>query len=63
MTPMLTITGPGALWTSRSPARDDPRHDPDPDAYAMFAGAVAARYRDGRRQHPGFVITVRPWSR
>ncbi len=44
--PLLTITGPGPLWTSRDPARDDPRYEPDPAAYADFARAVALRYGD-----------------
>jgi hypothetical protein len=42
--PILTITGPGPLWTSRRAERGDPRYDPDPGAFADFAGAVAARY-------------------
>ena len=31
MEPMLTITGPGPLWTSRRAERGDPRYDPDPE--------------------------------
>jgi hypothetical protein len=46
MEPLLTITGPGPLWTSRRAERGDPRYDPDPEAYAAFAGDVAARYGD-----------------
>ena len=46
MEPLLTITGPGPLWTSRRSERGDPRYDPDPEAYAEFAGAVAERYGD-----------------
>jgi hypothetical protein len=46
MKPILTITGPGPLWTSRRAERGDPRYDPDPDAFAAFAGEVAARYGD-----------------
>lgn len=46
MEPLLTITGPGPLWTSRRSERGDPRYDPDPEAYAKFAGEVAARYGD-----------------
>ena len=46
MEPILTITGPGPLWTSRRAERGDPRYDPDPGAFADFAGEVAARYGD-----------------
>jgi hypothetical protein len=46
MKPLLTITGPGPLWSSRQAERGDPRWDPDPDLFADFAGAVAARYGD-----------------
>jgi hypothetical protein len=41
---MLTITGPGPVWTSRSPGRGNPRYTPDPARYAAFATAVASRY-------------------
>jgi hypothetical protein len=41
---MLTVSGPGPLWTSRSPARGNPRYKPDPAEYADFATAVARRY-------------------
>ena len=44
--PILTITGPGPLWTSRRAERGDPRYDPDPGAFADFAREVAARYGD-----------------
>jgi hypothetical protein len=43
---MLTITGPGPLWTSSEPAKRNPRWKPAPKAYAAFSRAVAARYRD-----------------
>ncbi|WP_028066472.1 hypothetical protein [Solirubrobacter soli] len=46
MQPLLTITGPGPLWSSRRSERGDPRWDPDPALFADFAGAVAARYGD-----------------
>jgi hypothetical protein len=46
MKPLLTITGPGPLWSSRRAERGDPRYDPDPGYYAEFAGAVAERYGD-----------------
>ena len=41
---MLTVTGPGPLWTSRNPAHGDPRWRPDPRQFAHFATAVARRY-------------------
>jgi hypothetical protein len=46
MKPLLTITGPGPLWSSRRAERGDARWDPDPAAFAEFAGAVAQRYGD-----------------
>jgi hypothetical protein len=46
MKPLLTITGPGPLWSSRRAERGDPRYDPDPELYADFARAVAERYGD-----------------
>jgi hypothetical protein len=42
---MLTITGPGPLWTSRSPRRHNPVYDPNPIEFARFARAVARRYQ------------------
>ena len=41
---MLTVSGPGPVWTSRSPGRGNPRYKPDPAAFADFATAVATRY-------------------
>ena len=41
---MLTVSGPGPVWTSRSPGRHNPRYRPDPAEYADFATAVATRY-------------------
>jgi hypothetical protein len=41
---MLTVTGPGPVWSSRSPGRGNPRYRPDPRKYAAFATAVASRY-------------------
>ncbi len=41
---MLTVSGPGPVWTSRSPARRNPRYRPDPAEYADFVTAVATRY-------------------
>lgn len=46
MEPLLTITGPGPLWTSRRAERGDARYDPDVKEFAAFAGRVAARYGD-----------------
>jgi hypothetical protein len=42
---MLTITGPGPLWTSRAPSRHNPLYDPDPIEFSRFARAVARRYK------------------
>src|SRR3954453_12667134 len=44
MKPILTITGPGPLWTSRYPGKKKPGYSPSPTAYASFAKAVATRY-------------------
>jgi len=46
MEPLLTVTGPGPLWSSRRGERGDPRWDPSPAYFAEFAGAVAERYGD-----------------
>ena len=43
---MLTVTGPGPLWTSRVPARHNPRWLPNATEFGRFAHAVASRYRD-----------------
>jgi hypothetical protein len=43
---MLSITGPGPLWTSLAPQRHNPRYKPSPRLFAQFARAVATRYRD-----------------
>ena len=43
---MLSVTGPGPLWTSRAPRRRNPRYKPSPALFAKFARAVATRYRD-----------------
>ena len=43
---MLTVTGPGPLWTSRKPSLRNPRYKPDPRLFGQFARAVAARYGD-----------------
>ena len=41
---MLTVSGPGPVWTSREPKRRNPRYKPDPEKFAAFAYRVAARY-------------------
>jgi hypothetical protein len=43
---MLSVTGPGPLWTSRAPRRHNPRYKPNPQLFAKFARAVATRYGD-----------------
>ncbi len=43
---MLTVTGPGPLWSSRSPKRRNPRHKPNAAAFGDFARAAATRYAD-----------------
>jgi hypothetical protein len=43
---MLSITGPGPLWTSLAPKRRNPRYKPSPALFAKFARAVATRYGD-----------------
>jgi len=44
MNVILTVTGPGPVWTSRSPAKRNPRFKPSPAKFAVFARAVAGRY-------------------
>jgi hypothetical protein len=41
---MLTVTGPGPLWASRSPRLRNPRWWPRATDFGAFARAVAARY-------------------
>ena len=43
---MLTVTGPGPVWTSRGRPRRRGAYKPDPRAFAAFARAVATRYGD-----------------
>jgi hypothetical protein len=43
---MLTVTGPGPVWTSRVPSRHNPRYLPNATEFGRFAHAVATRYRD-----------------
>ena len=45
MRPMVTITGPGPLWTSGDTRKRNPLWKPKPADYASFARAVATRYR------------------
>ena len=42
---MLTITGPGPVWTSSEPTKNEGRWKPSPTEYASFARAVATRYK------------------
>jgi hypothetical protein len=42
---IIQITGPGPVWASLSPGRDNPRWKPRGRAFARFAGSVAGRYR------------------
>jgi len=42
--PLLTITGPGPLWSSSDPERGSARYRPDPALFTAFAKAVALRY-------------------
>jgi hypothetical protein len=41
---MLTVSGPGPVWSSTSPAKHNPRYKPDSAKFAAFARAVALRY-------------------
>jgi hypothetical protein len=43
---MLSITGPGPVWTSSEPRLRNPRHKPRPADFRDFARAVATRYGD-----------------
>ena len=42
--PLLTVTGPGPLWSSSDPERGSARYRPAPGLFANFAIAVARRY-------------------
>jgi hypothetical protein len=44
LTPILSVTGSGPLWSSRVPALGNPRYLPDPAQFGAFATAVARRY-------------------
>ena len=35
---MLSVTGPGPLWTSRAPRLRNPRYKPDPRLFGRFVG-------------------------
>ncbi len=41
---VLTVTGPGPVWSSQAPARRDGRYKPSPARFGAFAAAVARRY-------------------
>jgi hypothetical protein len=43
---MLTVTGPGPVWTSRGTPKRRGAYKPDPRAFGSFARAVATRYGD-----------------
>ena len=43
---MLTVTGPGPVWTSGGRPKRRGAYKPDPRAFAAFARAVATRYGD-----------------
>jgi hypothetical protein len=43
---MLTVTGPGPVWTSRERPARRAAYKPDPRAFGAFSRAVATRYRD-----------------
>ena len=45
MKPMLTLTGPGPVWSSSDPSRRNGRHRPKPSEYAAFVTAAARRYK------------------
>ena len=65
--PLLTITGPGPLWSSTDPERGSARYRPDPALFAAFARAVALRYgeRVGRYivwYEPNDAANLRPQS-
>ncbi|HET6506353.1 MAG TPA: hypothetical protein VFG42_06160 [Baekduia sp.] len=44
LTPILSVTGSGPLWSSRVPSLGNPRYQPDPAKFGDFATAVARRY-------------------
>jgi hypothetical protein len=44
LSPILTVTGSGPLWSSRVPSMGSPRYQPDPAKFGAFATAVARRY-------------------
>ena len=49
---MLSVTGPGPLWTSGSPSKKEPRYKPKASEYAAFAQAVGDPLRRPRRPLP-----------
>lgn len=44
LTPILSVTGSGPLWSSRVPSLGNPRYQPDAAKFGAFATAVARRY-------------------
>jgi hypothetical protein len=44
LTPILSVTGSGPLWSSRVPSLGNPRYQPDAARFGDFATAVARRY-------------------
>jgi hypothetical protein len=46
MQPLLAVTGPGPLWSSRYPSKRNRAYFPSPSKFGAFAGAVAKRYGD-----------------
>lgn len=44
LTPILSVTGSGPLWSSRVPSLGNPRYQPDAAKFGDFATAVARRY-------------------
>jgi hypothetical protein len=62
---MLSVTGPGPLWASATPAAGNRRVRPRPDLFARFARAVALRYgRDVERyivwNEPNIPLWIQP---
>ena len=41
---LFTITGPGPIWASADPAREEPMLDPNPGDFRAFVTAVGRRY-------------------
>ena len=41
---LFSVTGPGPIWASSEPARDEPMLDPSPSEFGAFVTAVGRRY-------------------